>query len=422
MSTAVDPDAPPQNLRRARDGSEGQPTPPLPGARRRPPGPSGGHVGWRRRFVHFCSVIPFCCCVMCYCHAMTELVQRLCRFPGCTRPAMPGDGTGRPPVYCDNPQHHRASAWRARHQSGDDTLTPAATAAPKDRAVDTARSRATSITAQVRDLVELLDERLVTLIAELRTLGDTGAVEAQLDSVKSQAQAETAEANARAARAEEDRLKAEDDRAEADAAAAEALQAAGKAEAAAAQAKADLEQVRAELEQRVAAMVAEQTRLAEEHALERDRLVADAAARFDAEHGLRVAAEGQAAAANQRAYTETARADRADTLIVELRGQIAQADTLAQQQAETVTDLNSQVAVLTVERDTARQAVEQERAVADRRVADLQTAHEGQLARQDTETARLRRDLAEQRSRADRAEALLDRAVPSGTAEEPPLP
>lgn len=337
---------------------------------------------------------------------MTEVVQRLCRFPGCGRPAMPGEGTGRPPLYCDNPDHNRAAAWRARQQAG--VTSAPVPAAGEGRPVDAARVRAGAITAQVRGMVELLDERLVTLIGELRTLGDPEAVEAQLDTVRSQAEAEAAAAKAEAARAGQARLVAEEERAEADAAAAEALQAAEQAEQRLAQAQADLDRVRTELEQQVALLLAEQTRLIEDHATDRERLLADAAAQLGAEHDARIAAEEREATARQRADHEAGRAERAETQASDLRGRLAHAETQILEQAALLADVHRQLAVVTVERDTNVRAVEQERATADRRVADLQTAHDRQLARLDTDLATLRQHLAEQRSRADRAEAVLE--------------
>ena len=92
---------------------------------------------------------------------------------------------------------------------------------------------------------------LGTVVAELRTLGDSDAAAVQIDAVTADAEQRVAEAMARSARVEQDRRAAEQQRADADAAAEEAtaavdaltgqLEAATAAHAAAA---AELDQVR----------------------------------------------------------------------------------------------------------------------------------------------------------------------------------
>ena len=109
--------------------------------------------------------------------------KRTCRFPGCQRPPeAPEASTGRPPEYCDDPTHNRASAWRARQQVND-----AATRAAEARPVDLARQRASEITGQVTGMIELLGQQLTVLVEELRTVRDPEAAEAQIESVTSEA-------------------------------------------------------------------------------------------------------------------------------------------------------------------------------------------------------------------------------------------
>jgi hypothetical protein len=43
---------------------------------------------------------------------------RLCKYPGCNRPAEPAPaGGGRPPAYCDRDDHTAHTAFRARQQA-----------------------------------------------------------------------------------------------------------------------------------------------------------------------------------------------------------------------------------------------------------------------------------------------------------------
>ena len=144
--------------------------------------------------------------------------QRMCRYPGCDRPAEPGEpGAGRPPEYCDNPDHTRAAAWRARQRA-----TAGASAAEEARPMDAARQRAGLITAQVTGMAEHLVSQMHELLVELRTLADPGAAEAQLEAAASEAAEQVAAANSRAIRSEQALRAAVADKEEADAAALEA--------------------------------------------------------------------------------------------------------------------------------------------------------------------------------------------------------
>ena len=136
--------------------------------------------------------------------------SRTCRFPGCERPAAPGEeGVGRPPEYRDDPAHHRGAAWRARRA--------AERAVPDDldRPMSMARARAGEYAARVAAQIETLTATLATVLAELRTLGDQDAAAVQIEAVTADAEQRVAEATARAARAEQDRRTAEQQRADA---------------------------------------------------------------------------------------------------------------------------------------------------------------------------------------------------------------
>ena len=46
---------------------------------------------------------------------MTEQTDTVtCKYPGCDQPARQAPKTGRPPEYCDNPEHDGVTAWRER--------------------------------------------------------------------------------------------------------------------------------------------------------------------------------------------------------------------------------------------------------------------------------------------------------------------
>ncbi len=48
---------------------------------------------------------------------MAALETETCRFPGCDRPVEPATETvGRPPRYCELPEHNAQSAFRERRR------------------------------------------------------------------------------------------------------------------------------------------------------------------------------------------------------------------------------------------------------------------------------------------------------------------
>lgn len=328
---------------------------------------------------------------------------RTCRFPGCQRPAALGDGTGRPPEYCDDPTHTRAAAWRARQRLQDGPRPP------ETRPVDAARQRASVISGQVTGMIEHLGQQMAALVEELRTVGDPEAVEAQLEAVSSEAAEQVAAANARASRAEQAQRRAEAEREEADAAAAEAtVETARLAD--------ELESLRAvhtELEETRGALVRDL-----EAARAEQQRTADALVQAGAElEETRAAVERTLAERDElRAQLEAAESARIDA---ESQSQAAAEE--AERLRSTVTDLNSQVSVLTVEVEAARSEVERERAHSDQRVADLRTTYDHQLDQRLEELTQAREDAQAQRSRADRAEAQLARpAAPSRRRSTPP--
>ena len=275
---------------------------------------------------------------------------RLCRYPGCERPAVPPEGgaPGRPPGYCDDPDHTRASAWRARHT---EQAAAAGRAAPEDlgRPVTMAKARAETIAAQVGSQVRELTTALGQVVDELRTLGDPDAAAAQIETVTAEADQRIAESVARSARAEQDRRVAEQQREEADAAAEEALQ---------------------QLDITARQLADLQTA---------HRAMADELAQARAAHAEEVEAF--------RAQTERLAAELARTAT-----DLDRARTAAQEAQDGAADLRTRHATLAVELTAAVQRFEDERAHTEARLADQRSNYDARIAE-------LREELRQERSK-----------------------
>ena len=351
----------------------------------------------------------------------TEL--RTCRFPGCERPAVSADaGTGRPPEYCDDEGHNRAAAWRARRRLAAE---PARSVEDEKRPVDAARQRAGELRGQVAGMVEHLGQQLTSLVEELRTVADPDAAEVQIESVTTEAAERVAAATARASRAEQAQRRAEAERVEADAAATEASDLTEQQQVALAAVQHEageraqlLDQVTTELATVQAAAGAEKIQAQADLTKLRDQLAAvrtrlgetererdDAATRSEAAFAARAEADERARGAVARADNETARAQRAETDLTVLRDQLEQSRTAHDALREDASSLREHLATAIVERDAARTDAERERTHGEQRVSDLRTTHDQQLAQLRVETAELRQEAREQRSRGGQAGA-----------------
>ena len=294
----------------------------------------------------------------------------LCHFPGCARPADAGSpGVGRPGQYCDDPAHDRGSAWRARKAAIQ--LSGASEVADL-RPVDAARERASAIRGQVAGMIDLLQQQLAQLVAELHTMADPDVADAHIQSVKADAAASVAVETARATRAEESLRDAQILQAEAEAAAEEATAAANGAEVAL-----------AEAHLRVAGA---------EAALTDAMRLLDAATADAAELRENVAASGEALTV-LRVERDSVRADLAE---VTTRRDMLERELSASQSA---------TAALTVERDSAVVEMVREKEYAAERIMDLRSTFEGELERLRGDLGRAQREAREQRTRADIAEA-----------------
>ena len=347
--------------------------------------------------------------------------QRTCHYPGCDRPVAPADAvTGRPPEYCDDPEHSRASAWRARKREEAQPAGRKAIAS-EARPVDAARTRASEITGQVTGMVEHLTLQLGALLGELRTTGDPDAAEAQIESVTADAAERVAAAEARASRSDAERRRVRAEQEEADAAAGEAVAAAdilaneisalrsdlAAASQSAAALTVELEQVKTDAATRHAQAQAEIAELGEE--LGRQQVVLagthrDLAATTGRATLAELAAqesELRATDASTRAELESERARRGESETAAVREQLEAARAKATTLADALGELRGHLAAATAERDAARADIERVERAGDRRVTDLREVLEARLTE-------LKSELAETRASAARGAAVTD--------------
>src|SRR6266508_1848369 len=155
---------------------------------------------------------------------------RTCGYPGCERAAQASTGPGRPPEYCEDPEHTALKAWRARHATGR-----AEQQQPDDlgRPVSMAAARGSALRDELVRTVTQMQDQLTRVMADMRTLGDPDAAAAQIETV-------TVEATQRIASSDAARVAAET-------AARQARELAEQADTAAAELDAQLQQARADL-------------------------------------------------------------------------------------------------------------------------------------------------------------------------------
>lgn len=307
---------------------------------------------------------------------------RACRYPGCGAPTEPGDGRGRPPEYCVNPAHTRASAFRARKEAeaAGSARTGQVGVDDAGEPVTLARARAGMLVERVEAAVAALSSMTQDVVAELRTLGDVEAVAVELETVSASAEQRAAEARSAAATADARRRRAEAAaeeagarRDEAEAAAEEAIEAESQARALALEQDLVLADAHAEAASLRAAL--------EEVTAGREEALTQAHALAEQLRGARAEIEG---------LTE-----RVGVLTGELQGardQIARAAQAAADQAEI---LEQTIA----DRETARAQVEQVRAQLEA-AQTVAATHAATAAAARADADRLRGELQEARSQA----------------------
>ena len=156
--------------------------------------------------------------------------DRLCTYPGCTRPRRPDPATGRPSRYCERadeeggPVHNRATAWKARRTHREDAAPTqdegGGLSAPVSMARATLDQRLAELPGRVADLRQYLD----AVVLDLRAAGDIEAAGSEVEDAHREALTKVTAAEGRAAAAERAARSAhaiaqaaQQDRAEADA-------------------------------------------------------------------------------------------------------------------------------------------------------------------------------------------------------------
>ncbi|GHD17405.1 hypothetical protein GCM10007147_06510 [Nocardiopsis kunsanensis] len=236
---------------------------------------------------------------------MASSDSNTCTFPGCARPVPRPSSPGRPPQYCDLPEHTRWRAWKERQRlaqeaerasaehTGEDADEPDPPTHPggQGEPVTAARLRADDLLTRFAVQSEQLEATLRGATEAFATMTDPGAAEAQVESARVEGARRVAEADAA-------RLEAENRRREAET----ARRRAEKAAAAAVEATQEAERIAQEAVDRRDGAESERDRYAREHqraVAERDAAVAEANA------GL-AAAERRLAEQSERARAELA--------------------------------------------------------------------------------------------------------------------
>ena len=127
----------------------------------------------------------------------------ICKFPGCDQPARRAAKTGRPPEYCDDPEHSALKAWHERKRLEAEQTGAVVTDAETEQPVTMARASATEMLREMRTLADKMAGIAERVRASAETVGDPAAAEAEMEAAR--AAAEERAAVAEAARAEAER-------------------------------------------------------------------------------------------------------------------------------------------------------------------------------------------------------------------------
>lgn len=306
----------------------------------------------------------------------------ICSFPGCTRPAAPAPAAGgRPPKYCDLPEHNRTTAFRAKQ---------AAAAARADQAGEQAVSLASarlrlvieSLAPMLAGHREAVASQVAAALESLDDIGDPAMVEAEIGAVRAEAMRQASEAEADAERARREAAGAAAAAEQAQSARDKAVADAAAAEQRASAADAGERAARDEAREAVEALTAIRAEL--EAALARAEM---AEAKRDGESQRAQRAEGERDAA-------TLRADQAESALASVRQEVQDA-----RQAATEAAAASAAALARTEaaqqaledaRREARRVEEREVARADREIERIAAMGQQRIAELEAELVKLR--------------------------------
>ena len=358
--------------------------------------------------------------------AAAQAADAACKYPGCTRLPEPASGKpGRPPEYCDDPEHNAVAAWRERKRLEAEAGGPAVPAlAETGQPVTMARATAVELVREVRALADREQALVGRLIEAAAIIGDPGAFEAEGEAVRAAAELRATTAESALATAEQLAGAAARARDQADEAAALMDTARGRAE----------DRAREAAEQLAAAQrdhAADLARIREEAqaAIGQARQEAETAigqARQEAETAIGQARqEAETAIGQARQEADAALAGAARTVADAERARDAAQDSA--QQAEkraTAADARATAAAEQAGRDRQSAAAELDRAreSADRQLGQLTE----RLAVADRAAADAREDADRIRADADRQREELREAFdrpgtgPRGVTDRPP--
>lgn len=309
-----------------------------------------------------------------------DIQQQPCTFPGCTRPSRPDAATGRPSLYCEEPDpsggpvHNRVNAWRARRaeQGSSPVATDRSAQAPVSMARASLEQRLGEFPGKLGEFRDFLD----AAIATIREAGDIEAAGAEVEDAHRDALATVAEAERRASTAERAARLAEErsgvadrERQEADAVAEESM---AQAERVREELTSELVRVREQTDAAITASRAELADAQRQHATalaSRDRAVERARADTDAAKldtaaavAARTAAEDALAREIENSTQLRAELDRsrrqAEHDREQLQAKLDTAEAARQQSYETLAATRLQLAAAEAARTAAEQAAQ----------------------------------------------------------------
>src|ERR1017187_1153562 len=124
----------------------------------------------------------------------TARTRNACKHPGCTEPAVPAAGPGRPPEYCEGRGHTKVTAWRERRRLA--AAQAGITASPADTGNPVTMARAPG--AELLRMLRAEADRVSGIADRLREAVETvtapTAAEAEVEAVRAAAEQRAAEA------------------------------------------------------------------------------------------------------------------------------------------------------------------------------------------------------------------------------------